>query len=276
MSWSDASSRARYCLRFHRHEVNKQWIRGRAAPRKNARCTVRRKSNRVESVISLLETRGGIWARKAESQLKSVQGRVQMCKIKKELRMIEANACCLFLPPWSEPRPSIAVVCRLWAAQRWQPITQGHSRSGFKADKCIWKHSGDAENHIKFYYCCTVTSSPFSWSTGRKIYLVRDRVHLINVALYPFPFFQGNKATITNANCRAVMLLAIFLRFLHCPQVFINTYYCHCAYCPQPVFLCEKPIVKTWSFPPQCLCELAPFAVMAPSFGEVNAEWPPW
>lgn len=29
-----------------------------------------------------------------------------------------------------------------------------------------------------------------------------------------------------------------------------------------------KPIVKTWSFPPQCQCKRAPFAVMAPSFGK--------
>lgn len=41
---------------------------------------------------------------------------------------------------------------------------------------------------------------------------------------------------------------------------------------PPPLFPLSvslwKPIVKTWSFPPQCQCKRAPFAVMARPFGE--------
>lgn len=45
-----------------------------------------------------------------------------------------------------------------------------------------------------------------------------------------------------------------------------------CLYPPPPLFPLSvslwKPIVKTWSFPPQCQCKRAPFAVMARPFGE--------
>lgn len=72
LSSSPPVSSTQYCLPFHCHKVNKQWISSRAAPRNNARCTVQRKSKRVKSVISLLETStkrerekgGGIWERK--------------------------------------------------------------------------------------------------------------------------------------------------------------------------------------------------------------------
>lgn len=39
----------------------------------------------------------------------------------------------------------------------------------------------------------TQSLHPYSWSTGRQIYLARDRVHLIDLALYPFILFKGTK-----------------------------------------------------------------------------------
>lgn len=144
---------------------------------------------------------------------------------------------------------------------REQPITQGHSHGGFKADKCIWKHSGDAGNDIKFYYCSVVAASPFSWSTGRQIYLVPDRVHLIDVALYPFfPFFysweQSNSNKCKQQSCHVashfppVPLLSwafhkciLFVLFALYSPVFFPFF----SFFPIGVSL-WKPIVKTWSF----------------------------
>lgn len=118
LSSSPPVSCTQYCLPFHCHKVNKQWISGRAAPRKNARCTVQRKSNRVESVISLPETgrgeRGRIWGRKAEEEnggnhrqarygcrIKRVCGWVKKTSLLNQKKeqisgLWKSDACCLF------------------------------------------------------------------------------------------------------------------------------------------------------------------------------------
>lgn len=82
----DASSCTLRCLCFHRREVNKQWIRGRAAPRKNARCTVRRKSNRVKGVISLLETSG---ERGEESERERLRRKTESIRVRTESRCVK-------------------------------------------------------------------------------------------------------------------------------------------------------------------------------------------
>lgn len=98
--------------------------------------------------------------------------------------------------------------------------------------------------------------------------------------LYILCFFSREQRQSNKCKQRGLSCCYLFsFPSLYCPEVFINTHYCHCTYCShsvshslslsvslsQSVFLSESPLSR--SFPPQCQSKRAPFAVTAPVNG---------
>lgn len=151
-------------------------------------------------------------------------------------RVSESNGCCcLFLsfffffkfslvscPLQSHAGPPRHPAAPALQPERLQPITRGHSRAGFKADKCAGKHSGNAGNHIKFYYRHAVTASLFM-EDGEADLPRQSQTHLIDLALYPFILFKGTKRREQMQTVRSLCRVSFSSCFLYCPELFTNT-----------------------------------------------------
>lgn len=167
------------------------------------------------------------------------------------------GCCCFFLfffffleisSPVSCPLQSHAAPPHRPAAptlqpERLQPITRGHSRAGFKADKCAGKHSGKAGNHIKFYYRHAVSASLFM-EDGEAELPRQTQTSPNRSAFISCHSFQGNKAAGTDANSAVFMSRAIFLQF----PLLSGAFHKHASAARTPLLSSERLLVTFGHF----------------------------